>query len=334
MFCVRLAYVRSVVMRWITCMFCVLVTVQACRGQIDVFANSSCISHTMSAAAQRLHPRYTEALLRACAEGASPREAIDAIVAQSAEAFTRFFRDSIRRQRNFRITVQEIMMLDDSFAERVRAAYPEDENPGFDVREHILELVEATSVRDSVTVTETAEGETAAAAAEGGEEQVDDAKLVVNWKSTTLKGRTPNVSKWPVDTAGRMLAQMILRPKNGYAITADAILEGMSGESTQRALRRVPMPDADQRRLLELYRALSNHTREAMVDLITFLNPFLTRCVRELQLWRVAHRSVLHTIWSDPALAAPIDALMDWREPAAIVSASASGSSSVSARAS
>lgn len=288
----------------------------------------------MSAAAQRLHPRYTEALLRACAEGASPREAIDAIVAQSAEAFTRFFRDSIRRQRNFRITVQEIMMLDDSFAERVRAAYPEDENPGFDVREHILELVEATSVRDSVTVTETAEeGETAAAAeAAEGEEQVDDAKLVVNWKSTTLKGRTPNVSKWPVDTAGRMLAQMILRPKNGYAITADAILEGMSGESTQRALRRVPMPDADQRRLLELYRALANPTRESMVTLITFLNPFLTRCVRELQLWRVAHRSVLHTIWADPALAAPIDALMDWREPVAI--SSASGSSSVSARAS
>jgi len=237
----------------------------------------------------RLHPAYTEALLQLAAEGMSPRDAINAVTNASAAAFTSFFRDRVRSARNFKIMVQEIMILPTEIEQRVKEAYPEDEHAGFDVREHVIEMVESTEATEAT----------------------DSTQLVVNWKSMTLKGRQPNVSKWPLETAGRMLAQLILRPKNGYSITAPVLIERLES-SNQFYLRRASLSTDDTTRLFELYRAVANGERETMVQRITLLNPFLQTLVQDLQAWRTTHRSVLHTIWADreAEVGSDIDALV------------------------
>jgi len=99
-------------------------------------------SNTRSAT--RLHPGYVESLLRAAESGQSPTEAVRAVTLASTEAFERFFRAHMRSARNFKIMVQEVMMLPRSIVDNVRAAYPEDEVPQIDVREHVIELIEST----------------------------------------------------------------------------------------------------------------------------------------------------------------------------------------------
>lgn len=260
------------------------------------------------AGATRLHPAYVEQLLRAAADGQSPRDAVVAATNASAAAFARFFRDRMRSARNFKIMVQEIMILPPQIEQRVREAYPEDEFPGYDVREHVIELVENTEARPQEQSDE------------------DSTALALSWKSITLKGRQPNVSKWPVDTAARMLAQLVLRPSNGYALPADAILERVSDAGLECYLRRVKMSAEDTARLLELYRAVADGNRETMVQRIQLMNPFMRAVVAELEVWRATHAAVMRTVWTaepDSTLARDIDALMTHNQPAKTTTTSA-----------
>jgi len=228
--------------------------------------------------ALRLHPAYVEKLLQAAASGAGPQEAIAAATANSAAEFGAFFRARVRDGQNFKIMVQEVMILPPQIEARVREAYPEDEFPGYDVREHVIELVENTTARP--------------------DQDSDATAVALNWKSITLKGRQPNVSKWPIDTAARMLAQLILRPTNGYALLADQILQRVRDGGQDCYLRRVKMNAQDTARLLELYRAVADGNRDTMVQRIQLMNPFMRAVVAELDLWRATHAAVLQTVWS------------------------------------
>jgi len=59
----------------------------------------------------RLHPGYVDALLRASADKVAPTEAVRAVTQRSIDEFAAFFRARIRAAGNFKIMVQEVMIL-------------------------------------------------------------------------------------------------------------------------------------------------------------------------------------------------------------------------------